>query len=58
MRLVGIELHTRHKGLSGYCYHCRVLGVIFRGCIDVIPRKKGNFGVKQVLDISLVEATR
>ena len=40
VRLVGIELHTGCKGISGYCYHCWILGAIFMGCVDACLKKK------------------
>ena len=43
MRLAGIRLHTDCKGISGYCYHCWVLGAIFMGFVDVCLEKKGRF---------------
>ena len=41
VRLAGIGLHTGCKGVSGYYYHCSVLGAIVMAC--VVKKKKGRF---------------
>ena len=44
VRLPGIGFLTGCKGVSGYCYHCWILGAIFMGCIDIcLEKKKGRF---------------
>ena len=44
MILGGIGFHPGCKSVSGYCYHCCVLGAIITGCVDVcLEKKKGRF---------------
>ena len=43
MILGGIGFHPGCKSVSGYCYHCCVLGAIITGCVDVcLEKKKGK----------------
>ena len=57
--LAATGLHTGLKGVSGYCYHCWVLGATITSCIDVcLEKKKGDSGKMSMLIICLVEATR
>ena len=59
MILGGIGFHPGCKSVSGYCYHCCVLGAIITGCVDVcLEKKREDSGVKQVLGICPMEARR
>ena len=59
VKLARIGLHTGCKGVSGYCYHCWILGATITGCVDLcLKKRRVGSGVKQVLIICLEKVTR